>query len=100
MMVETTVLDNVDGVPLKKWLAAQEWQLDLTNDIPLDGIVGVRVLREEPAPGIQEMSGYYQEPLGKIYVLPVCIRWIGRWSSGPSPMPSSTALNYRRTESL
>jgi hypothetical protein len=69
MLVETTVLDNPDGVPLKEWLAAQEWQLDLTNDIPLDGIVGVRVLREGPSPEIQEMSGYYQGPLGKIYVV-------------------------------
>jgi hypothetical protein len=69
MLVETTVLDNSEGVPLKEWLAAQEWQLDLTNDIPLDGIVGVRVLRAGPSPGIQEMSGYFQGPLGKIYVV-------------------------------
>jgi hypothetical protein len=69
MLVETTVLDNADGAPLKNWLAAQEWQVDLTNDIPLDGIVGVRVLREGPNPGIQEMSGYFQGPLGKIYVV-------------------------------
>lgn len=69
MLVETTVLDNLDGVPLKEWLAAQEWKLDLSNDIPLDGIVGVRVLKEGPSPGIQEMSGYFQGPLGKIYVV-------------------------------
>jgi hypothetical protein len=69
MLVETTVLDNPDGVPLKEWLAAQEWQSDLTNDIPLDGIIGVRVLREGPSPGIQEMSGYFQGRLGKIYVV-------------------------------
>jgi hypothetical protein len=69
MLVETTVLDNVDGVPLKEWLAAQEWQFDLANDIPLDGIVGVRVLREGPVPGTQGMSGYFQGPLGKIYVV-------------------------------
>jgi hypothetical protein len=54
---------------LKAWLTSQEWQPDLTNDIPLDGIVGVRVLREGPSPGIQEMSGYFQGPLGKIYVV-------------------------------
>jgi hypothetical protein len=69
MLVETTVLDNPDGDPLKEWLAAQEWQSDLTNDIPLDGIIGVRVLREGPSPGIQEMSGYFQGRLGKIYVV-------------------------------
>jgi hypothetical protein len=69
MLVETTVLDNPDGMPLKTWLAAQEWELDLTNDIPLDGIVGVRVVREGPVSGTQEMSGYFQGPLGKIYVV-------------------------------
>ncbi len=69
MLVQTTVLDNLDGASLKSWLTSQEWQPDLTNDIPLDGIVGVRVLREGPSPGIQEMSGYFQGPLGKIYVV-------------------------------
>jgi hypothetical protein len=69
MLVETTVFDNPDGMPLKKWLAAQELEFDLTNDIPLDRIVGVRVLRNEPLPGIQEMSGYFQGPLGKIYAV-------------------------------
>jgi hypothetical protein len=69
MSVETTVLDNPDGASLKTWLTRQETQLGLTNDIPLDGIVGVRVLREGPTPGIQEMSGYFQGPLGKIYVV-------------------------------
>ena len=69
MMVETTVLDNPDGLPLRKWLAVQDRQYDLTNDIPLDSIVGLRVLGDGPAPGIQEMSGYFQGPLGKIYVV-------------------------------
>jgi hypothetical protein len=69
MVVQTTVLENPDGVPVKKWLAAQDWQIDLTNDIPLDGIVGVRVLREDPVSGTEEMSGYFQGPLGKIYVV-------------------------------
>jgi hypothetical protein len=69
MLIETTVLDNPEGLPLKQWLTAQEWQPDLTSDIPLDGIVGVRVLREGPSPKVQEMSGYYQGPLGKIYAV-------------------------------
>ena len=49
---------------LKEWLAAQDWEIDLTNDIPLNGLIGVRVLREGPSPEIQEMSGYFQGPLG------------------------------------
>jgi hypothetical protein len=77
MLVETTVLDNPDGMSLKEWLAAQDWQLDLTNDIPLDGIFGVRVLREGPTPEIQEMSGYFLGPLGKIYVV-TCLYTVAR----------------------
>jgi hypothetical protein len=69
MVVETTVYDNAEGLTLKQWLAAQEWQPDLTNDIPLDGIVGVRVRREDPASGTEWMSGYFQGPLGKIYAV-------------------------------
>jgi hypothetical protein len=68
MLVETTVLENLEGAPLKNWLTSQEWQPELTNDIPLDGIVGVRVVKG-PTSGIQEMSGYFQGPLGKIYVV-------------------------------
>lgn len=69
MLVETTVLDNPGNLSLKKWLAAQDWQVDLTNDIPLSGIVGVRIIKDGPAPGIQEMSGYFQGPLGDIYAV-------------------------------
>ena len=29
----------------------------------------MRVLREGPSPDIQEMTGYFQGPLGKIYVV-------------------------------
>jgi hypothetical protein len=67
MLVETDVFDNPDHLPLKEWLAAQDWEVDLTNDIPLNGLIGVRVLREGPNPAIQEMSGYFQGPLGGIY---------------------------------
>lgn len=69
MVVETDVFDNPDHLPLKEWLAAQDWEIDLTNDIPLDGLIGVRVLREGPSPEIQEMSGYFQGPLGGIYAV-------------------------------
>jgi hypothetical protein len=58
-----------NNLPLKEWLAAQDWEIDLTNDIPLDGLIGVRVLREGPSPEIQEMSGYFQGPLGGINVV-------------------------------
>ncbi len=67
MLVQSDVYDNPDLLPLKEWLAEQDWEVDLTNDIPLNGFMGVRVLREGPSPEIQEMSGYFQGPLGKIY---------------------------------
>ena len=67
MLVQTDVYDNPELLTLKEWLAAQDWQVDLTNDIPIEGLIGVRVLREGPTPETQEMSGYYQGPLGKIY---------------------------------
>jgi hypothetical protein len=67
MLVETSVFENPRNLPLKEWLAEQDREMDLSNDIPLDGLIGVRVLREGPSPDIQEMSGHFQGPLGRIY---------------------------------
>ena len=67
MLIETTVYDNQEGLSLKEWLVSQDLDPDLTNDIPLEGIVGVRMRREGPIPGSEETSGYFQGPLGKIY---------------------------------
>jgi hypothetical protein len=83
MVVETWVYPNNRGLPLKEWLAAQldeeDGDTDLTNDIPLDGIIGVRVLSEGLTEGVEEMSGFFQGPLGKIYMVacyyPVDVKW-------------------------
>ncbi|UCC61542.1 MAG: hypothetical protein JSV36_12115 [Anaerolineae bacterium] len=72
MLIQTDVFDNPEMLPLKEWLAAQDWPVDLTNDIPIQGLIGVRVLREGPTPEIQEMSGYFQGPLGKVYEV-ICL---------------------------
>jgi hypothetical protein len=69
MLVQTDVLANPTGLPLKEWVAAQEGDVDLTNDIPLNEVLGVRVLKEGPAPDIQQMSGYFQGPQGDIYAI-------------------------------
>ena len=69
MVVDTCVFENEEGLALKEWLAAQDGDVDLSNDILLGGLVGVRVLRDGPNPEGQEMSGYYQGPLGKIYAV-------------------------------
>ncbi len=67
MLVETNAFDNPDNLPLKEWVALQDWDVGLTNDVPLDHLIGVRVLREGPSPDIEEMSGYFEGPLGGIY---------------------------------
>ena len=69
MLVDTYVFENEHGLPLKEWLAAQDADVDLSNDIALEALVGVRVLRYGPSPEIEEMSGYFQGPLGKVYAV-------------------------------
>jgi hypothetical protein len=68
MVIETDVFENPENLTLKEWLAQKDWEMDLTNDIPLYGeLVGVRAVGEGPAPGIQRMSGYFQGPRGEVY---------------------------------
>jgi hypothetical protein len=69
MLVQTDVIVNAEGLPLKEWVAAQEGDVDLTSDILLNEVLGVRVLKEGPTPEIQETSGYFQGPHGDIYVI-------------------------------
>jgi hypothetical protein len=69
MLVQTDVVANGATLPLKEWVAAHEGDVDLTSDIPLNEVLGVRVLKEGPTPEIQEMSGYFQGPQGDIYVI-------------------------------
>ena len=83
MVVETDVLENLEGLLLKEWLAAQEWEIDLTTDIPLDGVIGVRVLREGPSPEVQEMAGYFLGPQGRIYEVACRFPYDRRWEFRP-----------------
>ena len=69
MVVRTTVFENVDDLPLKEWLVAQDWGVDLADEIPVNGLLGVRILRDGPSAGVQEMSGYFQGPLGRLYAV-------------------------------
>jgi hypothetical protein len=69
MLIQTDVIENSKYLPLEEWLAAQNWDLDLTDDIPLDDVLGVRIVRQGPDPLIREASGYFQGPLGDIYVV-------------------------------
>lgn len=68
MLVQTDVFENPENLTLKEWLAQKDWDMDLTNDIPLYGeLVGVRAVGEGPATGIQRMTGYFQGPMGEVY---------------------------------
>jgi hypothetical protein len=69
MLIQTDVLENVKGLPLAEWLAAQNWDIDLADDITLDNVLGVRIFRDGPSPQIRETSGFFQGPLGDIYVV-------------------------------
>jgi len=69
MLVQTDVAANPGALPLKEWVAAQGERVEITSDIPLNEILGVRVLKEGPTSEIQEMSGYFLGPLGDIYVV-------------------------------
>jgi hypothetical protein len=69
MLIQTDVIENVKNLPLEEWLAAQNWDIDLADDIPLDEVRGVRIFREGPSPQIREVSGYFQGPLGDIYLV-------------------------------
>ncbi len=79
MVIHTTVLDNPNNLPLKQWVAENEGEVEQSNDIPLGDILGVRVTRNDPSGELQEMSGYFQGPLGKIYIVnaiyPVAQQW-------------------------
>jgi hypothetical protein len=67
MVVKTNVYENPENLPLKDWLATQDTKPDLTNDVSIDGLRGIRTLKESDISGMEEMIGYFQGPLGKIY---------------------------------
>jgi hypothetical protein len=69
MVVRTIAFENVDDLPLKEWLAAQDWGIDLADEIPVNGLMGVRIRRDGPTVEVQEMSGYFQGPLGQFYAV-------------------------------
>jgi hypothetical protein len=69
MLVQTDVLENRGGEPLREWVTHLEGFTLLTRDVPLGEVLGVLALRHGPSPDIQETSGYFQGPLGDIYVI-------------------------------
>ena len=68
MVVRTRVHENPQLLPLKGWLTANVPNLGLTNDIDLETLRGVRSV-PAASDGLQQITGYYQGPLGKIYAV-------------------------------
>ena len=82
MVVEISMFDNDGKLPLKEWLTHHSLDVQLSNDMLLGEIVGVRVIADGPDQGIELMNGYYQGPLGRIYEIsctyPVDSKWAYR----------------------
>lgn len=68
MVIHTHVFENPEFLPLKEFLVKKISNLGLTNDIDLGNILGVRSITTGPL-GSQAMIGYFQGPLGRIYVI-------------------------------
>ena len=66
--MQMQIYPNDALLPLKAWIAANVAEPGLTNDIQLDTLLGVRSIVDLPD-GLQKMTGYFQGPLGKIYVV-------------------------------
>jgi hypothetical protein len=90
MLVQTDVIKNEGNLPLQAWLAAQEWDIESTDDILRDDILGMRVAREGPIPETRELSGYYQGPRGRIYV----VRCLYRTDQKAAFRPIANAIIY------
>jgi len=67
MVVRTTVNANSRHLELKEWLVSRDWDMDLADDIPVNGLLGVRMFRDGITSGTRELSAFFQGPLGKIY---------------------------------
>jgi hypothetical protein len=93
MLMETHIYQNYLGLELKDWLRAQSEDVRLGDDIPLEETTGVRIQGEGPNPNLEEQSGFFQGPLGKIYMVacyyPVAQKWVQR--------PVADALIYSIT---
>ena len=83
MVVEINVFDNDRKYALKEWLAAYDLDVQLANDIPLDGLLGVRVITDGPGPGIEALNGYFQGPLGRVYEISCLYPLDARWEYRP-----------------
>ena len=83
MLVETDVLENPDDLLLSEWIAGQNWDVDAMRDVPIDGLLGVQVLRTGPSPDTQEMSAYFLGQLGRIHVVRCLYPTSRQWEFRP-----------------
>jgi hypothetical protein len=66
-VIRTTVSENPNNLPLKEWIAAQDWDINLTTEIPLGSIIGIRVRKDGLTAKTEEVTGYFQGPQGRFY---------------------------------
>ena len=83
MLIRTDVHQNEANLPLRAWIAEQDLDIDLADDIVLDQLLGVRVIREGPMEGAQEMLGYFQGPMGRIYEISCLYPESQQWEFRP-----------------
>ena len=83
VVVTINVHENSERWSLKEWVAAQEWDVDLMTEVPLDATIGIRVQGKGTTDGTQETNAYFQGPLGRIYEV-ICSYPIDRqWEFRP-----------------
>lgn len=85
MLVMTQVYENPNELTLEEWIIAQERDLGISDDIPLEDLMGVRIIRQSPGGDVtvQEMSGYYKGPLGRIYEVTCLYPAARQWEFRP-----------------
>ncbi len=70
MVIHTHLYENSELLPLREFLVRNIGNLGLTNDVNLGNLLGVRALKDGPV-GTEMMTGYFQGPLGRIYVIDI-----------------------------
>ena len=83
MVIRTDVFENPTRLPLKEWIASQGWDIELTTEIPLGSITGIRVRKDGVTTKTEELTGYFQGPLGRIYAIYTSYPLEKKWEYQP-----------------
>lgn len=83
MMVMTTVHENAENLILNEWTAGQGWAIEDATDVPLEDIIGVRIIRQSSSPDISRMSAYMLGPMGRIFEVTCFYPTADEWQYRP-----------------